>query len=447
MKSSIVATLSLILFLGSCSKDKMPSSTDLDNQLRQNIRNASPDGTLEYYILPNEKDLSAIPQEPKNPLTEVKVKLGNMLYFETGLANKALFPESNGTYSCSTCHIAEAGFKPGLYQGIADGGLGIGIRGEGRYINSNLYSEAELDVQSNRPLTMVNVGFVKATMWNGSFGAGGVNEGTEAVWNDEDGTINNNTGMLGIEAQNMEGVHTHRMDCDEELLTQLGYKEMFDEAFPEIPVEKRYTIETASLAMSAYIRTILSTKAPFQDWLKGDNFAMSNDEIQGGILYFGKAQCYQCHFEPNLGSQEFHRLGAKDMYERSSFNAFPTDKRNLGRGGFTLNPADNYKFKVPGIYNVGDTEFFFHGASKTSLRDVIEYKNLAISENINVPTDSLSSKFRPLGLTETEKEQLLKFLNISLRDPDLVRYKPSSIFSGNCFPNNDFISQMESGCN
>ena len=392
--------------------------------------------------------MAEIPQdEERNPLTPEKVALGNMLYFETGLATKAKKESGMGTYSCSTCHVAEAGFKSGLYQGIADGGIGYGVFGENRIRNSADYTERDLDVQSARPLTMVNVTYVEATMWNGSFGPGGVNEGTEANWNEADGTINNFLGFKGIEAQNMEGVHIHRLDCDEQLLEQLGYKEMFDQVFSEIPVPERYTIETASLAMSAYIRTILSNQAPFQKWLKGDSYAMSYSEIKGGILFFGKAQCYQCHYEPNLGSSEFHALGVKDMYQRGSFNAFPTDGRNLGRGGFTKNPEDNFKFKVPGIYNVAETKFYFHGGSANSLTDLIEYKNLAKSENPNVSQDLISSKFKPLALTDEEKEQLLDFISIGLRDPELTRYKPDNILSGNCFPNNDVISQMDLGCN
>jgi cytochrome c peroxidase len=438
--------LSIALFL-SCTKDKMPSSLELDNQLRQNIRAASPDGSIEYYILPNETDLANIPQDPKNPLTPAKVALGNMLYFETGLATEAKKPSGIGTYSCSTCHVAEAGFKPGLYQGVADGGIGYGVFGENRIRNSADYTEADLDVQSARPLTMVNVGYVEATMWNGSFGPGGVNEGTEDQWVAADGTINNFLGFKGIEAQNMEGVHTHRMQCDEESLANLGYKEIFDEVFSDIPVPKRYTIETASLAMSAYIRTILANRAPFQKWLKGDAYAMNYSEIKGGILFFGKAQCYQCHYEPNLGSTEFHALGVKDMFQRGSFNAFPTDPRNLGRGGFTKKVEDNYKFKVPGIYNAAETKFYFHGASANSLRDLVEYKNKALTENPNVSQDLISSKFKPLALTGEEKEQLLDFITFSLNDPDLIRYKPDNILSGNCFPNNDAISQMDLGCN
>jgi len=445
MRSFYLFFVLAIITFSSCTADRMPSLVELDNQLRVLVASASPDKTGDYYIIPNENDLQNIPQDPANPLTPVKVALGKFLYFETGIALDAKKEAGMHTYSCATCHVPEAGFKPNNFQGVADGGKSYGVTGEKRTKNID-YKDSELDVQSARPLSMVNVTFVKNTMWNGSFGAGHVNVGTESVWNIDPGTAMNHMGMSGIETQNIEGVVTHRMKVDKKITDQLGYTEMFDQAFPEVPSSERYSLKTASFAMSAYIRTILSNRAPFQNWLKGDLSALSFDEKQGGILFFGKAKCSNCHYEKNLGSHEFHALGVKDMYQIPSYNAKASDKRNLGRGGFTLKEEDNFKFKVPGIYNVGDSRFYFHGASKTSLEEVIRYKAATIPENPNVAKEKISPKLLPFELTDLEVNQLVKFLEKGLRDPDLLRYKPTSIKSGLCFPNNDPQSRIDLGC-
>jgi len=444
----IAAVCAIIFFANACTQDRVLLTADLDNQLEFLIAQNSPEGTMEYYILPDENDYANIPQDPKNPITAAKVELGKMLFFETGLAQNAGKDSGLGTYSCATCHIPEAGFKPGFFQGIADGGSGYGIDGNRRFVNTE-YMHSELDVQSARPLTMVNVGFVTNTFWNGQFGATGVNEGTEELWDNDEDTARNHLGFEGIETQNFEGLISHRIEISKELLDELGYTELYDEAFADIPVAERYNTMTGSLAFSAYIRTIISNRAPFQDWLKGNKSAMSFEEKEGAMLFFGKALCTNCHYKQNLGSLEFHALGVKDMYQRlgGSFNAFSTDKRNLGRGGFTLNPEDNFKFKVPGIYNAEDTPWFFHGASVEGLEDLIEYKDLAQTENSNVPQSLISDEFEVLNLTEEEKANLVKFIRHSLSDPDLVRYKPDNILSGLCFPNNDPQSRTDLSCN
>ena len=448
MKIGFVATsiLGLIVLLNACTKDRMPTLVELDNQLENSIQGKSPNGTLDFYVLPNENDLHLIPQDPKNPLTPQKVELGKLMYHDTGLGQDPMKEAGRGTYSCASCHVSEAGFRPGNFQGIADGGVNFGIGGEDR-VKNTLYSDDELDVQSARPLSMVNVAYVSNTFWNGQFGGGNVNEGTEDVWDLRDDTELNHLGFEGIETQNMDGLIAHRITINKELLDEYGYTFLFDQVFADVPVEERYTIATASLAFSAYIRTILANRAPFQDWLKGDREALGYEEKKGAILFFEKAQCIQCHYNQNLGSSEFHALGVTDMDQIPSYNTSPDDRRNLGRGGFTLQPEDNYRFRVPGIYNLQGANFYFHGASKTSIRDLVEYKNAAQSENSRVPQDLISSKFKPIGLTEEEKNHLIAFLENGLQDPDLKRYVPTSVLSGNCFPNADEASQLDLGCN
>lgn len=441
----IFPVLLLVLLLQSCTKDQTSDTLEYDTKLRNYLSDASETGHYDYYELPSANDIDNIPQDPKNPLTRAKIELGRQMFYDTGLAMDAIKESGLGTYSCASCHLPTAGFRPGTAQGVADGGVGFGFNGDGR-VKSREYEESEIDVQSARPLSLVNVAFVSNTMWNGQFGSTEVNIGTEDVWDMREDTELNRLGLTGIETTNIDGLRVHRITINKDLLDQYGYTTMFDDAFPEVGPTERYTRFQASLAISAYIRTILSDEAPFQQWLKGDNNAMSLNEKKGGILFFGKARCSNCHFRPNLGSLEFHALGVKDMYQSPSFNTAESDRRNLGRGGFTLNEEDNFKFKVPQLYNLDDAPFFFHGSSKRTLEEVMEYKIDAESENPNVTTENLSTKFLPLNLSEEERDQLLLFLKTSLKDPNLDRHAPSEVLSGNCFPNNDFQSRLDLGC-
>ncbi len=430
--------------MNGCTEDQVDISADLDFELDRAISRYSPTGDTDFYILPNETDLAQIPQDSKNPLTPEKVELGQFLFFETGLAMDSKHSSSQGTYSCASCHIPEKGFRPDNVQGIADGGMGYA---EHRGMNPD-YTETDLDVQEARPLNLINVAFVKNTAWNGQFGAGGANVGTEHVWGERLDTKRNNLGYEGLETQNIQGVTTHRMLINKELVEEYGYKELFDKSFPEYNESNRYSKITGSLAISAYLRTVISNKAPFQDWLTGDKGALSIEEKRGALLFFGKANCNRCHYNQNLGSMEFHALGVNDMdMHPSSVKANnPIARRNLGRGGFTKKQEDLYKYKVPGIYNIGDADFYFHGSSAQTLEELIEYKNIAQKENERVPDANMSTKFSPLNLTETEKADLATFIKKSLSDPDLTRYQPRYIKSGFCFPNNDEISVSYLDC-
>jgi cytochrome c peroxidase len=194
----------------------------------------------------------------------------------------------------------------------------------------------------------------------------------------------------------------------------------------------------------------MTNEAPFQKWLKGDMNAMTDSQKEGALLFFGKAGCVSCHNSPSLNSEPhlFFALGVKNQYQMhySVFRTNRFDKRNQGRGGFTGEQADMNKFKVPQLYNLKDFGFYFHGSSKTSLREVVEYFNNGKPENWEVPYDEITPLFRPLHLTEDEIDHLVEFLENGLYDPNINRYVPQHVLSGNCFPNNDPISQVDLGC-
>lgn len=445
MKRAILL-ISLFWGLLACTKDEL--ANPLDSRLDKTLSRLSPDGDLSHYRLPRADDLAAIPAGRQNPLTKEKIALGKLLFYETGLAREAAYDVGKGTFSCSSCHVPSAGFMPGRVQGIADGGVGFGVVGEGRD-RFDYYTPAEMDVQGARPLSLLNVAYVTNTSWTGKFGAYGPNEGTESLWGiDDEATEVNHLGLDGLEAQNIEGLKIHRMAIDEYVLDSLGYRAYFDAAFDSWSAEERYSLEAASFAISAYLRTLLTTEAPFQKWLQGNYEALSSVEKEGALLFFGKAGCYRCHRGPALNANEFYALGVKDLYETGeAFHTDENDLRNFGRGGFTGKPEDLFAFKVPGIYNMSDSPFYFHGSSKRSLREVVEYFNEGIPENDRVPQENLAPHLHPLGLSDQEIEELVTFLEVSLRDPALDRYVPDAVLSGNCFPNNDPLAREDLGCN
>ncbi len=427
----------LVLSIGCQHEGPSP----LDTQLGALI----PDKTR--YILPDETDYVSIPQSAANPLTKEKIELGKMLFFEPIFANEARQQELRYTFTCSSCHVPESGFRPGRMQGIADGGYGFGNKGEGR-LKYPLYQSNAIDAQGARPLVTLNVAYVEVSMWNGSFGTEGPNSGTEALWGVYDPATATNHKRLGtLENQNIEGLKTHRMMYNRALITEAGYKEMFDRAFPDLPEEERYSRTGASLAISAYLRQNLTNQAPFQHWLKGDEQAMTDQEKKGAILFFGKANCVSCHYEKNLGSMRFEALGVDDLYEHGGLNTGPNDRRNLGRGGFTGRAEDMFKFRTPQLYNLGDSGPYFHGGSIETLEGVVRYFNTGKKQNSRVPDSQLASIMKPLSLTEEEIKDLTAFLTNGLRDPNLQRYVPEKVLSGMCFPNNDQASKIDMHCN
>lgn len=452
MKKLLIAFIGFsLLYFTACQSDNGMSegtSSELDLQLEQLFLDASGGVGKSAFILPDSDDFASIPQDPKNTITREKVMLGRMLFHETGLGLGAMQDIGKGTYSCASCHFAAAGFQAGRFQGIGEGGIGFGVNGEGRTRN-NLYREDQLDVQPIRTPTAMNGAYQKNMLWNGQFGATGVNTNTEALWPSGTPIATNFLGYEGLEVQAIAGLGVHRLKIDKAFLDETGYTALFDLAFGGVSEEDRYTSEYAGQAIAAYERTVLSNEAPFQEYLKGDINALSEQEKRGAILFFDKAECNTCHTGPALNSMEFYALGMKGLDESNDvvFKSLPEDGAHLGRGSFTKNEKDNYKFKVPQLYNLSDSPFYGHGSSFRTIREVVEYKNTAQTENPRVPSEQLAGAFQPLNLSIDEVDDLTAFLTHSLRDPNLIRYQPDDLPTGNCTPVNDNLGKNDLGCN
>jgi len=266
------------LVLSSCKKDDSPvcedTTSELDTKLLAAIDSATNGEGVSALILPDSYDFSSIPQDPINSLSVAKVELGKLLFHETALGVDAKYENGIGTFICATCHHDAAGFQANRKQGIGDGGIGFGIAGEGRE-PSDEYPLDSLDVQPIRTPTAMNGAYQKIMLWNGQFGATGMNEGTEAQWTLGTPIWNNNFGHEGLEVQAIAGLTVHRMDCTPEMELQLPeYSPMFDEAFPEVPEDLRMSKRFAGLAIAAFERTIMSNQAPWQDYLRGNQSAL-----------------------------------------------------------------------------------------------------------------------------------------------------------------------------
>lgn len=436
------------LFLSGCMQDSsviIPESQHLEYSLQDLISQASPTGDPDYFRFPEATQLDRIPQDRKNPLTIARIELGKQLYHDTSLGIRPKKIAQEYTYSCASCHHVSAGFQAGIRQGIGEGGIGFGVRGETRTINPD-YTSEEIDVQPIRTPSALNVAYQRVMLWNGQFGAVGPNERTENRWTPETPLAVNNLGYEGVESQAIAGLLVHRMDVDSNWVVGMGYQHLFDDAFPSWEPIRRYSREAAGLAIAAYERTLLAQEAPFQRWLAGESQAMSEQEIAGAILFFDKGRCVTCHTGPALNKEGFNALGMNDLDGPGIYGAGVDQNTHLGRGGFTGQPSDNYKFKVPQLYNLKDSPFFGHGGNFESVRSVIAYKNAAVAENPMVPIEALDKHFEPLGLSEEEIDAITVFIEDGLHDPNLHRHVPGYVLSGFCFPNADQRSKEDLGC-
>lgn len=115
-----------------------------------------------------------------------------------------------------------------------------------------------------------------------------------------------------------------------------------------------------ALAIGAFERRLI-TPGRWDDFLKGDNAALTNEE-KAGFLKFVGVGCGRCHTGALLGGRLYQKLGVVESW---------TDTSDLGRYQVTKQGNDKMVFKVPSLRNVGETAPYFHNGSVPSLDQAV----------------------------------------------------------------------------
>ncbi|MFZ0730347.1 MAG: cytochrome c peroxidase, partial [Methylovirgula sp.] len=167
------------------------------------------------------------------------------------------------------------------------------------------------------------------------------------------------------------------------------YVRAFSAAFGD-PAITRKRIE---MAIATYERSIVSTEAPFDRWVKGDDNAIDDAAKRGFAIFNGKGRCAECHSGWQFTDGSFHDIGvAKDD--------------DIGRGRlFPTSVKLRHAFKTPTLRDVTLRAPYMHDGSVPTLEAVIDLYNKG-----GIDRPSRSELIKPLDLSVQEKADLLAFL-------------------------------------
>ena len=121
-------------------------------------------------------------------------------------------------------------------------------------------------------------------------------------------------------------------------------------------------------AIQEFERTLLTPNSRFDKYLKGDNAALTAEELAGYDL-FKKYNCATCHVGENMGGQSYELLGIKHDYFADRGTELTIEDN--GRFKETKDERDRHRFKVPGLRNVALTAPYFHDGTQATLEDAV----------------------------------------------------------------------------
>jgi cytochrome c peroxidase len=311
---------------------------------------ANPIRPLPGVPLGSPADFSRVPW-----VTPEKVRLGRWLFYDARLS-------ADGTISCATCHRPENAFSEP--EPVSTGIHGL----KGR--------------RKSPPI--VNAAFPVYPVW---FWDGRARSLAEQAT----GPIENPIEMGSTMPRAVETIRAIR-----------GYRPYFREAFGD----ERVDAARISEAIAAYEATRLSGNSAYDRYDAGDATALSDEAIRGKRLFFGRAECVQCHLGPNLSDARFHNLGVGFDVPRDLVTDPMTGFADKGRWEVTRDPADVGAFKTPTLRDVSRHAPYMHDGSIEDLWGaVLHYWRGGI------PNPWLSERIRPVPLSRGDVAAIVAFLS------------------------------------
>ena len=311
-----------------------------------------------------------------------QARIGQLLFYDKILSG-------NRNISCGTCHHHDLGGTDGLSLGIGEGGVGLGperTAGDGadriaKRIPRNapaLWNLGHRDVR-----VMFHDGRL---MPSGIYGNGFDSPAEEWLPSGLKSLLAAQSlfpmtaqfEMAGNVGENeVIGAVKNRIDLGWPILAKRvrtipAYAEMFVDAFDHITRPEDVTIVEIGNALAAFIGTEWANyDSPYDDYLEHGT-PLPDAAERGRQLFFGAANCAQCHNGPLFTDQDFHAV-ALPAFGPGRTRQWDPIPRDVGRMGATDDFEDAYSFRTPSLRNVTLTAPYGHNGAYASLRDMVRH--------------------------------------------------------------------------
>ncbi|WP_437304674.1 cytochrome c peroxidase [Sorangium sp. So ce388] len=270
---------------------------------------SEPEVQIDPERLASFNPLPALVTSSNNPLTDEKIQLGRMLFFDSRLSK-------NHDLSCNSCHPLDRYGADGTKVSIG---------------------HAHQSGRRNTPTVYNSAGFF-SLMWDGRF---------DSVEDQANGPMMNPSEMAMTPVR-----------LEATLRSIPEYVKAFGRAFPNDPWP--VTVNNTAKALGAFERKLF-TRGRWDLFLEGDPDALTSAEKEG-FNTFVEVGCVTCHFGPHVGATMFQKLGL--------VRSWP-DTMDRGVFEITKKQADFMVFRVPTLRNVAATAPYFHDGSVSSLQEAV----------------------------------------------------------------------------
>jgi cytochrome c peroxidase len=322
------------------------------------------------------------------PRDEAKERLGQMLFFDKILSG-------NRNDSCASCHHPMAATGDGLSLPVGEGGVGLGVTRDtghdtdavhervprnaphvfnlGAYEYTRMFFDGRVEMMPSHPS-----GFRSPAGDNLPSGLDSA-LAAQAMF-----PVTSAAEMAGQVGENEVAKFAAEGDLpavwaalDRRLRTVPEYVDMFEAAFEDVNGPDDITFVHAANAIAAFEAAAWrADNSPFDRWLRGDEGAMSPNQLRGMDLFYGDAGCADCHSGPFQTDHDFHAIGMPQVGPGKGDDLVGGRRgghHDFGRERVTHDPADRMRFRTPSLRNIALTAPYGHDGAYNDLESVVRH--------------------------------------------------------------------------
>jgi len=298
------------------------------------------DKALSKGLKPIPRDFEVLKSQvddPENPMSIAKIRLGKKLFFDKNLSK-------DRSLACAKCHDIKNGGEDGKPTAIG-------------------YHELPNPSHLNTP-TVLNTAFSKHLFWDGR------------------------VSTLREQAKGPSQAPFEMASTPELIEERVKEQEEYLSAFKEVFGENSITFDNVARAIAVYEKTLV-TRGRFDDFLEGDANALNTQEKRGLNLFIDMG-CKGCHFGSAIGGQRIQKFPLRDYNSiidlTTTFNE-ETKGRSISNVSFNFKMHHPYPFenkggfmgkdgqqlfRVPILRDISKTGPYFHNGVVKTLREAIE---------------------------------------------------------------------------
>ena len=279
----------------------------------------------------------------------------------------------NGRMSCKTCHLDQFGSSDGLPNAVGVSGSGAGPRralSAGRIVPRNtlplwgrgavgfdvFFWDGKVDFSGDRRLSQFGDTPPSPDALLTAVHLPPV-EIREMI--DDDATISQYKIESRGEAEVLYTKITARLSKTEPRAVRELAKRLGEPA-------NAVTFHDIARSIAAFIRSRFRMQDTAFHRFVFRGTELTPDQVKGGIIFYGKGKCVNCHTGPYFSDLRFHAVPLPQL--GFGKNGFGID---YGRFNVTFDPDDLYKFRTPPLINVTQTSPYGHAGSLHTVEEAI----------------------------------------------------------------------------